>query len=724
MSSVKKNIIVLFRLTSFLAAFAALISLIFEVYSFPGQMKYIYIARISSSLIAFVLSIVSDFKFGRKYLPALLHILILSQILSAAVVSYIIPQTWLLNYSTAALITFLSAFLFSSILKNQIIIPVYYVILFSASLLFNGELIYLNTLRIESASFIILLGAAVVGIAVMNFKFSKKKKNGFGGDILLEEQELQKFKHFFENGVEGFFQVNLEGKFIYLNSEFAKILGYENSDELSESNLFYDIFINPKDKELLDRLLNGQGKIKNYRIKAKQKTGEQIFLRLNLRIELDDLDEPQFYEGSIQDVTQQIKNEEEKKQIILKLKQRLKQLPTIPDSGENSSSIKTHFIANMSHDIKTPMNSIMGFLTLMQNGLWESDEEIKEFAGNAKSSADAILEIINNILDIAKLEAGSIELESEEFSIKDEIDKSVSIVTPGIKEKGLNVVVGVDEKIPGTLVGDPTRYRQVILYLIRNAIKYTDSGSITIHAVADKFEEEQVLVATKIKDTGQGIEEGVLANLFKPVERKKISKAKQGAGFGMIIAKELVTMMGGRIDVKSKVGEGTEIEFTAKLKIGNISASQDEQPELEMSESDEDIQINKLIPAQKNGKRLLLVEDNPISQKIELKILREIGYSVDAVSSGKEAIEAVKTKSFNVVLMDIEMEDMNGLQATKEIRTLEGDEKNIPIIAVTAYSSMKDREMCLNAGMDDYIAKPININFLKMTIDQWLGRSH
>ncbi|MBU2491476.1 MAG: response regulator [Bacteroidetes bacterium] len=722
MNNVKKNIIVLFRLTAFLAAFAALTSLIFEVYSFPAQMKYIYIARISAALIAFILSIVSDFKFGRKYLPVLIHTLLVTQILSTSVVSYLIPQTWLLNYSIAALITFISAFLFGSLLKNQIIIPVYYVVLFSASLLLNNELIYLNTLRIESASFIILLGAAVIIIAVINFKFIKKKKSGFGSANLSEDQAIQKFKNFFENGVEGFFQADLEGKILYINNEFAKILGYDSTDELTESNMFYDIFANPKDKELLDRLLEGHGKIKNYRIKAKQKTDEQIYLRLNLRLELDELEEPLYYEGSIQDITQQIKNEEDKKQIILKLKQRLKQLPSIPDSGTDNSSIKTHFIANMSHDIKTPMNSIMGFLTLMENGLWESDEEIKEFAGNAKSSADSILEIINNILDISKLESGSIDLESEEFSIKEEIEKSVSIVTPGIKEKGLSLVIALDERIPNTIVGDPTRYRQILLYILRNAVKYTEEGKISIEAAPQKFDDEYVLISTKIKDTGKGIEEDVLANIFKPVERKKVARAKQGAGFGLVIAKELVTMMGGKIEVKSIINEGTEIEFTVRLRIGNISVSQDKQMDFE--NTDENLQINKLIPQQKNGKRLLLVEDNPISQKIELKILREIGYSVDAVSSGQEAIEAIKTNSFDLVLMDIEMDDMDGMKATQEIRNLDGKESNIPIIAVTAHSSMKDREMCLNAGMDDYIAKPININFLKMTIDQWLGRSH
>lgn len=275
-------------------------------------MKYIYIARVSASLIAFVLSIISDFKFGRKYLPALVHILLVTQILSAAVISYFIPQTLILNYSIAGLIIFISAYLFSSIVKNQIIIPLYYVLLFSASLLLNDELIYLNTLRIESVSFIILLGAAVIVIAIINFNLSKKKKNGFGSNALLEDHELQKFKQFFENGVEGFFQANLEGKFNFLNTEFGKILGYENTDELINSNLFYDIFANPKDKELLDRLLEGHGKIKNYRIKAKHKSEEQIYLRLNLRLETDELDEPQYYEGSVQDITQQIKNEEDK----------------------------------------------------------------------------------------------------------------------------------------------------------------------------------------------------------------------------------------------------------------------------------------------------------------------------------------------------------------------------------------------------------------------------
>jgi CheY-like chemotaxis protein len=256
---------------------------------------------------------------------------------------------------------------------------------------------------------------------------------------------------------------------------------------------------------------------------------------------------------------------------------------------------------------------------------------------------------------------------------------------------------------------------------------------------------DEVTIKTIVKDSGQGIAKESLKMLFRPFSQvHSVRSNRQGTGLGLVICKEFSNLMGGDVEVDSEIGVGSTFTVTVKLSTKPFTVEQkldydkiatgaddepDEGSDLPSPKTmvDEKKDFKKAIDmatayVDDNKKRILLVEDNPISQNVEIKLLKSVGYEVDAVSSGEEAIKATASGRYDIVLMDIEMPGMNGLTATQKIRELEGESKHIPVIAVTAHSSMKDREKCLAAGLNDYIAKPISINFLKMTIDQWINQ--
>lgn len=558
-------------------------------------------------------------------------------------------------------------------------------------------------------------------------KFGKKKENNFTDD-----EKKYSLEDLVESLVDGIFRLDAKGKVLYANSSFSKILGYESSEELLNKS---DIVAHFKSEENFNKLLEFLGKhskVKNYRISMVRKDDTPFVARINGRIIYDENRDPVVFEGSLQDITVQVRKEIETKNAIENIRLEKQNATQEVHKAKKTSDFKSQFLANMSHEIRTPMNSVLGFLTLIENELYEDPDELKQFSANARGSAESLLDIINNILDLSKIEAGKMELEEEEFNLKDEIQKIISMITPSAKEKSIDIVLQAAQNVPIFVVGDSTRYRQILVNLAGNAIKFTDEGLISI--MLDIVDDNKI--RTTVKDTGKGISEADQKVIFTPYgQGVQETKNKIGTGLGLVICKEFVNLMGGEITVKSKEGEGSEFSFTANLKFESdgvkldLSSLEEEVKELDDVAIPEEtsifpaekIELPEVDFSDKNKKRILLVEDNPISQKVELRILREVGYSVDPVSNGLEAIEAVRTGSFHLVLMDVEMAEMDGLTATKKIRELEGEVKDVPIIAVTANSSMKDREKCLAAGMDDYIAKPININFLKMTIDRWLN---
>jgi CheY-like chemotaxis protein len=260
-------------------------------------------------------------------------------------------------------------------------------------------------------------------------------------------------------------------------------------------------------------------------------------------------------------------------------------------------------------------------------------------------------------------------------------------------------------------------------------VKFTDHGKIALNIELKSMTESVIEIITSIQDTGAGIPSDKLSMLFEPYIQVKNKKGvKEGTGLGLVISREFVRLMHGEIHVESKVGLGSKFSFNVKMKLLPDAVIESADKEDTSAAVHEEFQSkleaqpeSEVKPDHHSKKKILLVEDNPISQNLELKILREVGYNVEAVSNGNDAIQSAMSGTFNLILMDIEMADVDGITATKKIREIDSPVSKIPIIAVTAHSSMKDRERCLAAGMDDYIAKPINIHFLKITIDQWLN---
>lgn len=723
----KRLVIGPFQSLAKFTAFSGIISLIFEVRFFTLHSVEVYISRLASVLVAFILLLISNSKFGKKHPVLLIHILLISIVSTFGLMIYLYPNTLIFNSHIISLIIFTAALFLSWEVSNQIVVAIYYNVVFAASILFNNNTVYMMPNMVESVILVLVISVMAIVASYINYRLRHESLMK-GYEVALSEK---KFRNIFENSAEGIFQINSSGKLITVNPAFIKMHGYSNEDEVMRLNMIKDLFIRQSDWDLLSKLLEKQGKVRNYRVQFRKKDGSEITVRMNVRINIDE-DDTMIYEGSLQDITQQVQAENERQKALEALRQEKIKADTAAKKAQQESNYKTKFLANMSHEVRTPMNSVMGFLTLIENDLFEDADELKTFARDARVAAESLLDIINNILDISKIEAGKMDLDEVEFDIRNEVHHVMSIIGQTAKQKSLTLEESIDENIPNILIGDPTRYRQIILNLLSNAIKFTDYGKISLTIKVKSKTNNFIELTNIVEDTGHGIPSEKLQLLFEPYVQVKSKKSKkEGTGLGLVISKEFVKLMHGDINVESKVGVGSKFIFTVKLRLQN-SESLDkltlEMPEAQEKEVvNESSVINNVIEKVEPNKtselrkRILLVEDNPISQNLEMKILREVGYDVEAVSNGHDAIEAIKTGTFDIALMDVEMTDMDGITATKKVRELPGKTGSLPIIAVTAHSSMKDREKCLAAGMDDYIAKPINIHFLKLTIDQWLN---
>ncbi len=377
--------------------------------------------------------------------------------------------------------------------------------------------------------------------------------------------------------------------------------------------------------------------------------------------------------------------------------------------AEVANQAKREFLANMSHEIRTPLNGVLGMLQVLQETPLSNEQE--SYAAKAVLSGKSLLKIINDILDFSKIEAGKLELNEEHFDLNKVLESTTEIFSIQALQKKINLHYVIHEDAPLYLKGDGGRLRQILFNLIGNAIKFTQKGEIRI---AVNLEDEdhtanRVTLGFSISDTGTGIPEHKHEKIFEPFSQADSSYTRnfEGTGLGLSIVKRLVELMGGQISVNSQVGKGSTFRFTLNLKLADL---------LKDTEPTQDVSLEQTTTIVCHN--ILLVEDNPVNQLLAKKLLEKQAHKVTAVENGQKAIDCLAHDQFDLILMDVQMPVMDGVEATKRIRndTSGKFNPNIPIVAMTAHAMKGDRESFMDIGMDGYISKPIDRDKLENVI--------
>ena len=711
-------LIVPLRIMALLAAVFGLFAMFFEIKYFPLQSIEIYLVRLTSTIIAFLILAMLTAGISVKRSRTLVHLLLLSIIFSSSLMIYILPNSLFVNSSITGLIIFTSALFLSWEIRNQIIVAIYYNIVFASAILMSDRAIYFLPNMFESVIFVLFLSFASIIACAVNFR----------ARLLIVERNLaierseQKYRSIIDNSAEGIFQTTLDGKWLTINKAFAKILGYKSEQDLMQIDV-NEIYFNESDRKKLIEELEKHEQIENYRIKLKRKDGSAAVVRLNDRIVNDESGEV-YLEGNISDITDQVKAEEERKNAEELLKREKEKTEKLAKEAIRISGTKSKLLANLSHEIRTPMNGILGYLSLIEAGAYSNENELKMFSSNARQAAESLLEIINSVLDLTKLEAGKIKADNVRFNLINVIDQAISVVSLKANEKNIRIIKDIPESTDTLLISDMVKLRQIFTNLLNNAVKFTVDGELKISIRTMKKLNNELELSASITDTGIGIPESKLKDLFQPYSQVGdfYESLSNGTGLGLVICKEYIELLGGQISVSSREGEGSSFSFTINCKVQNEENSTNKsQIEKETFNTQffgvtEGYRGNGFKKKREKYK-ILLAEDNLINQKVTIKILNTFGFNVSAVNDGMEAITAVTNDNFDLILMDLQMPNVDGFKATEKIRSLPNSKRNIPIIALTAHALMGDKEKCLNAGMTDYLSKPVSGQDLAKKID-------
>lgn len=512
---------------------------------------------------------------------------------------------------------------------------------------------------------------------------------------------------------------NLKTDEIRVNDRWAEMIGY-SLQELSPLTIkTWENSVHPEDlieaKARIQMHLSGELDYYECEFRRKHRDGHWIWVLDRGRIyERDKEGSALLMSGTHADISRR-KNTELK---LIRTNERLRN--AIEEANRNASeaamanAAKSQFLANMSHEIRTPMNGIIGMSNLLLDT--QLDEEQEEYAAAVQECGETLLHLINEILDFSKIEAGQMQLQSIEFNLEELLQDLHSLLRMRAESKGIKLKTTVDSRIPGTLLGDPGRLRQILSNLTDNAIKFSDSGSIRTEVALLGEEADSIDLKFSVKDNGPGITPENHHLLFKTFSQIDTTSTRQhgGTGLGLAICKQLVERMGGQIGVISEAGQGATFWF--ELRVALPSALE--------KEFATEVGTDEAPPASKLKRQasILLAEDNPISQRVVSVMLEKMGGSVDIAADGQEALKALQSKDYDLVLMDIQMPNLDGIETTRKIRTGNGSLKNpdVPIIALTAYAMVGDADRFIQKGMNDYLSKPLKPEALLNTVNKYL----
>ncbi|OQP45695.1 PAS domain-containing hybrid sensor histidine kinase/response regulator [Niastella populi] len=511
-------------------------------------------------------------------------------------------------------------------------------------------------------------------------------------EIQLKKQE-EKYRSIIANMNLGLIEVDLQENIKYVNQSFCLMSGYEEHELIGKNAA--DMFVKDEFKRVIEEKNNSRqlGLSDAYEMNVKTKNSDANWW---LVCGAPLYNDKQQHIGSIGihlDITQQ------------KILER--QLMEAKQIAEKSVHAKDLFLANMSHEIRTPMNAILGMSKQLQKTTLNTQQ--KSFLEIIGTAAENLLVIINDILDFSKLEAGKVTLEEIGFNMHDLITNTSRVLKLKAEEKGLVFAVSIAPEVAKVLKGDPYRINQVLMNLLSNSIKFTKRGRVTLQCLLNNNNPNSQALEIVISDTGKGMDEGFLKNLFNKFsqEDESIARSYGGTGLGMSIVKQLVELMNGTITVNSKKGEGTKVT----IRLSFAKGTESDLPKKDNSHVEAHILADK---------RILLVEDNEMNRVVAETILKQYGATISEAVNGVEAVDAIRNHNFDIVLMDIQMPVMDGLEATRHIRN--DLHSTIPIIALTANAVKGEMEKCIQAGMNDYLSKPFEEEDLIRLIAKWLGR--
>jgi PAS domain S-box-containing protein len=642
-----------------------------------------------------------------------------------------------------------------------------------------------------------------------------------------------KYRSLFENVLEGVYQCTIEGRFVAANPAFVQMLGYLTEEEIKRVPATH-LYVDPSRRQIMTRIIERDGVMRNQELLLKRRDGSEITVLNNARTVKSADGKSTYLEGTITDISARKKFEEA--------------LASARDEAVEASRLKSEFLSNVSHEIRTPMNGVIGMTNMLLDTSLTLEQ--REYASAAKRSAAHLMEIIDDILDFAKIEAGNIKLEQVEFCPRECIEDALEMLAEPAESTHVDLACVVADDVPERLLGDPGRLRQVLSNLAGNAVKFTDHGQVVVTLSVKERHAGRVTLKFEVEDSGIGITKEQMARVFEPFTQGDGSSTRKhgGAGLGLPISRRIVEQMNGTLEAKSAPGLGSTFSFTASFgqveqmpsshrpkfsplrdarvlivednkRLRGVMVAQAQSwgmvaaecaegsavpdklrgsarwgepfdfvlidcqapgvnaPDLvrairsnEMlanleiilmtnfsqhsvllacwdresvgiitkpvrSHALQDLLIHrrtgKLVTlpdpepevasgGQPEGFLVLIAEDNLVNQRVAQRMIEKLGHEVDVVGNGAEAVDAVLKRRYDLVLMDCQMPEMDGLEATAEIRRRQKSGRRISIVAMTAHAMAGDRERCLSAGMDDYLTKPVKPEELAAVLERWL----